>query len=216
VKAREKAARALNEAIEELVPLVEIRDRPQLKEGDKLTICKTGSLFGKEVVVIKDMGRKIQVKLSGYPTTLKHTQLSMVLQRKAADGALPKPTVVNGKPSRTSKAAAKALEFESKSGRSSSQIQMRVNPSLAMRTDGNTVDVCSCNLMEAKEKVTSKISQCKMRGHTSVYILHGHGRDDGALKSKLRTWLKTEKRLVKKWTPADQSDGGDAFTRLEI
>jgi len=214
LRAKKNAAKAMKEAIQELVPLAEIRNRPLLNEGDKLKVCKTGNLFGREATVIKDMGKQLQVKVSGLPVTLKHTQLSKVF---TVDGTKSKQTTMNGrKPSRMSKAVERALNSEVKGGKSSLQVETKkVNTSLAMRTDGNTVDVRGCNLEGAQEEVTSKISQCNLNGHKSVYILHGHG-SGGILKTKLRGWLKSEKLLIKKWAPADQSDGGDAFTRIEL
>jgi len=84
-----------------------------------------------------------------------------------------------------------------------------------MRTDSNTVDVRGCNLEEAKDKAATKFSSALMAGRPVVYILHGHG-TGGVLKTKIRNWLKTERQLVKKFQPADKSDGGDAFTRVEL
>jgi DNA mismatch repair protein MutS2 len=91
------------------------------------------------------------------------------------------------------------------------------SPSLGkstMRTESNTVDVRGCNLSDAQEKVRDKFSTCFMSGRSVVYILHGHG-TGGILKNKIRTWLKTE-QLVKSFVPADRSDGGDAFTRVDL
>jgi DNA-nicking Smr family endonuclease len=48
-----------------------------------------------------------------------------------------------------------------------------------------------------------------------VYILHGHG-EKGVLKQKVRAWLQSERTLVKRFSSADQADGGDAFTRVEL
>merc|ERR1712025_1361243 len=120
-----------------------------------------------------------------------------------------------GRSSRSSKAVERALKSEGNSKKTSTHVEKKVSTSLTMRTDGNTIDVRGCNFEDAKDKVTGKISQCKMNGHRAVYVLHGHG-SGGVLKSKLRGWLKSERRLIKKWAPADSSDGGDAFTRIEL
>ena len=217
LKKKKNAANALNKAIEELVPLAEIRNRPLLNEGDKLRVCKTGNLFGREAIVIKDNRKQIQVKVSGISMNMKHTQLSMVLGGSGAP--VKKATTATGggggKSSRSSKAVERALQSEGRERISSTHVEKKVTTTLAMRTEGNTIDVRGSNLEDAKDKVTGKISQCIMNGHKSVYVLHGHG-SGGVLKSKLRGWLKTEKRLIKKWAPADSSDGGDAFTRIEL
>ena len=70
---------------------------------------------------------------------------------------------------------------------------------------------------DEKDAVESKISSCLLSGRPVVYVLHGHG-TGGVLKSKIRGWLKSGRRndIVKRWAPADQSEGGDAFTRLDL
>ena len=216
LKAKKKAANALSKAVEELVPLAEIRNRPSLKEGDKLKVCKTGALFGREAIVIKDNGKQIQVKVSGLAMMMKHTQLSTVITG-GSDIAKKASTTAGGrgKASRSSKAVERALQSESRERISSTNVEQKVKSSLTIRTEGNTVDVRGCNLEDARDKVTSKISQCKMNGHSSLYVLHGHG-SGGVLKTKLRGWMKMERRLIKKYAAADASDGGDAFTRIEL
>lgn len=84
-----------------------------------------------------------------------------------------------------------------------------------MRTQTNTIDVRGCNLQEAQELAKAKFSSCLMMGRSVVFILHGHG-TGGVLKSKVRGWLQSERKLVKRFGPADASDGGDAFTRVEL
>jgi DNA mismatch repair protein MutS2 len=65
VNAKRKAAQAVEEARQELVPLAEIRNRPTLIEGDRLIVCKSGALFGREAIVTKDLGKQLQVQISG-------------------------------------------------------------------------------------------------------------------------------------------------------
>jgi DNA-nicking Smr family endonuclease len=54
-----------------------------------------------------------------------------------------------------------------------------------------------------------------MSGQSVIYILHGYG-TGGVLRNKIRSWLQSEKQLVKKHGAADVADGGDAFTRVEL
>ena len=54
-----------------------------------------------------------------------------------------------------------------------------------------------------------------MNKNAVVFVLHGHG-TQGVLKSKIREWLKRDKQWVKNARPAEVSDGGDAFTRVEL
>jgi DNA mismatch repair protein MutS2 len=226
VKAKQNAAKVVEEAQQELVPLAEIRDRPTLEPGETLTVCKSGGLFGREAIVVKDLGKQLQVQVSGLAMSLKNTDLSMVSSSSFVSSTL-KPSVSStgnnegGKALRLSKATEKALQAENKSSRSSSYTQYSDDDgpktkSLSIRMDANTVDVRGCNFEDAKDKVQGKISECMMNGHNSVYILHGHG-SGGVLKTKIRNWLKTEKqKSITKWLPAETSDGGDAFTKLEL
>ena len=72
-----------------------------------------------------------------------------------------------------------------------------------------------CNFEEARRKCEDKFSRVLMSKNPVVFILHGHG-TQGVLKQKIRDWLKRDKQWVKSARPADASDGGDAFTRVEL
>lgn len=147
--------------------------------------------------------------------SMKQTDLSMVPKSESGvSDSLSNKRLPDGKSSRFSKSIERALMSEGKASSSAiHQEQSRGSGSPTMRMESNTVDVRGCNLEEAQGKVRDMVSKCLMNGQTTVYVLHGHG-SGGVLKSKLRGWLKTEKQLIKKWAPADQSDGGDAFTQL--
>jgi DNA mismatch repair protein MutS2 len=219
LQAKKKKAAAVEEAIQELVPLAEIRNRPILQEGHVVTVCKPGSLFGREAIVVRDQGKQLQVQVSGLPMSMKNTDLSMIAANPDVI-AHSKSNLQNssaGKSSRLSKSTEKALMAEN-TGSSSSMVQdsnMSGVRSPTIRMDFNTVDVRGCNLEEAIHNVQQKLSNSVMRGCKTIFVLHGHG-SGGVLKSKLRGWLKGEKTLIKSWAPADQSDGGDAFTRIEL
>jgi DNA mismatch repair protein MutS2 len=214
IRAKMKAAAAAEGVRAELVPLAEMRDKPEIKEGDKLIVCKPGSLFGREAEVVKDLGKQIQVRISGVTMALKLKDLSPVLSGKIT----PKPfqSSAKTKKQKLSKSAEKALQSEGSIKRDSSPpADSPPKKSVAIRTDSNTVDVRGCYFEEAKDKVKEQISKCIMSGQNVVYVLHGHG-TGGVLKSKVRGWLKSERQLVKRWSPAERDDGGDAFTRLEV
>jgi DNA-nicking Smr family endonuclease len=150
--------------------------------------------------------------------SIKHTDLSMVLPT-VSGGTAGQPTTHRpaGKASRLSKSVERALMSEGKTESSATQQEQpsKTTSVPTMRLDSNTVDIRGCTLEEAKSAVRDMVSKCLMNGQSTVYVLHGHG-SAGALKSKLRGWLKSERQLVKKWAPADQSNGGDAFTQLQL
>ena len=220
VAAKNKAAKAEQQARAELVPLAELREKPELNPGDKLIVCKAGPLFGREAIVEKVLGKRLEANVSGMKMALKMTEVAMMTSGIAipvSSKYSPAKSGGKGKQSNMSKAADKALMEE---GRQRQQPQQQDGSnssggSLMMRTESNTVDVRGCNLEEAKERAKAKFSQCIMSGRSAVYILHGHG-TGGVLKAKIRGWLKSESQLVKRWKPAEASDGGDAFTVVEL
>jgi len=221
----------------ELVPIAELRDKPDLKAGDTVTVCKNGPLLGREATIVKSLGgRRVEVRVNNMNVGLKLDEVAIPVKGGKFVPSSPRNTNGGdgggGGRSSLSKAAERAIAEERKDvGRRPSGAGDNSNnnnassssssPFFAMRTQSNTVDVRGCNLEEAKDKSTSKFSSVLLsgRGGSAVaYILHGHG-TGGVLKNKIRNWLsQMEKRgeVVKGWKPADASDGGDAFTRVEL
>jgi DNA mismatch repair protein MutS2 len=213
LNARNRAATAMEDAQAELVPIAEMRDRPELNEGDKLIVCKVGPLFQREAIVEKVLGRQIQVKVSGVTMAMKLTDLAM-LPSSSFTSSKPKKRTQGSKLSRSVEKALKT-EVNNKPVSKTLADSSKSEESVVFRMDSNTVDCLGCNFEEAKDRVKIKISQAMMNGRSVLYVLHGHG-TGGVLKTKVRNWLRSEKQLVKRWNPAEQSDGGDAFTRLEL
>lgn len=217
VAAKKQAAAQVEQTLSELVPLAEMRDKPDLKAGDKLMVCKKGGLFGKEATILQ-MSNRPEVQVNGMAVRLKMSELSLPTANFS-------PQTTNRAPKEgpkdRSKAAAKLIEDEKSTTGSPQQRVLEKNgdeaksASVTIRTDSNTVDVRGLNLEEASAKCKDKFSVSLMSGRPVVYILHGHG-TSGVLKTKIRNWLKSERSLVKRFKPADSSDGGDAFTRVEL
>eukprot|EP00977_Amphora_coffeiformis_P022176 scaffold10570_cov176-Amphora_coffeaeformis.AAC.26 len=216
------AAAAQDMEAQELVPFAELRDKPDLQEGDTVVVCKKGPLFAREATVLKTMGNnRIEVQVNNMNVAFKLTEIAMPV----ANGPKPQQSSASGKPNRSksiSKAAERLLAHENdgatsewERARQQQQPGASEGKQATMRTESNTVNVLGCNLLEAQEKIKDKFSASLMSGRTTVYILHGHG-TGGVLKSKIRNWLKTERTLVKRWQPADKEDGGDALTRVEL
>jgi DNA mismatch repair protein MutS2 len=212
-----KMAAAMEEASADLVPIAEMREKPELKEGDKVVICKSGPMFGREATIIKALDSRVEVKVNNMNVSFKLSQLALATGKRIPQATQPVGGIASRKSSR-SRAVEQALASESNTrGQRQQQDgsnEEKKSSGTAMRTDSNTVDVRGCNLFEAQEKVRDKFSACLMVGRPVVYILHGHG-TGGVLKSKIRGWLKSEK-LVKDFGAADTSDGGDAFTRVGL
>lgn len=225
---KRKTAAAINEASAELVPIAELREKPELKNGDKLVVCKQGPLFGREAIVTKNMGNRIEVKVNNMTVVLKLSQVAMPTGKNyelvPTSGAGVDLLGAGGKKGVSrkvsrSKAADRAIAAEGQAkstgtGALGNGTEKRSSSGVTMRTQSNTVDVRGLNLSEAQAKVRDKFSSSLLNGRPVVYILHGHG-TGGVLKSKLRGWLKSEKP-VKNFGAADLSDGGDALTRVDL
>lgn len=211
---KQKAAAAMEEAYADLVPIAEMREKPELKEGDKVNICEQGPMFGREASIIKALDSRIEVKVNNMNVSFKLTQVALATGKRIAQ-AQPVGGAASRKSSRSrSVEQALATEGSARGPRQDGINEEKKSSGVAMRTESNTVDVRGCNLSEAQEMVRDKFSTCLMSGRPVVYILHGHG-TGGVLKAKIRAWLKSDK-LVKEFGAADRSDGGDAFTRVDL
>ena len=82
-----------------------------------------------------------------------------------------------------------------------------------VRLPNNTCDLRGKRLEEAEAEVERFAGVLLGRGERFGYLLHGHG--TGALKSGLRTWLRSAS-FVRNFRPGDLTEGGDAFTVLEL
>jgi DNA mismatch repair protein MutS2 len=78
-----------------------------------------------------------------------------------------------------------------------------------VRTQSNTVDLRGMRVDEAEDRVEAFIDRLLSEGEPAGFVLHGHG--TGALKSAIRDHLAAH-RFVARARPADEEDGGDAFT----
>ena len=214
LRRKEKAAAAAAEQFAEMVPLSEMRERPNLKAGDTLVICKKGAMSGKEATVVTTSGKKVNVSVQGMQMSMKLAELS--LPPKSFVSTKPAAKANDGR-NAMSKMARKALQDEeadfAANGEPKSSPGKSGGP--VMRLSTNTVDCIGCNFEEARRKCENKFAKVMMNKNPVVFILHGHGAK-GVLKTKLRDWLRRERQFVKKFGPADASDGGDAFTKVEL
>ena len=88
-----------------------------------------------------------------------------------------------------------------------------------LRVASNTLDLRGKGLQEAQELTSSFLERTASRDIKDqlgvVYINHGNMKSADSTKAKLRAWLK-KNALIRKVAPAELSDGGDAFTVLEL
>jgi len=204
----------------ELVPLAELRNKPDLNIGDTLMVCKKGMFKGKHGI-ISEMGNQITLTINGMSARFKYQDLALVPEGFAPST---KSSTSNNnntgrrKGSILSKRDIQGLEEmggSAKTSSSNSGGDANKSNTSTMRLDSNTIDVRGSNLEEAKRTSTAFFGRATMSNRSVVYILHGHG-TGGVLKQKLRDWLRSERQWVKRYAPADAADGGDAFTLVEL
>ena len=206
----------------ELVPISEVKGDASVNVDDKVIVCKKGAFYGKEGVV-KEVGKKIQVIVGGVPVRLTTTEIAFPPSSGKQYSNRKEDSSASGRGGggRTmSKMAQRALELDSSAN---SPVEMASSsPSSSSSSDrgatfkmkSNTVDCLGANFEESKRKCIDAFSKAAMQNRSVVYILHGHG--TGVLKKKIRTWLQGDRQWVKTFRPADQADGGDALTLVEL
>ena len=89
----------------------------------------------------------------------------------------------------------------------------RKNFELKKQALSQTLDLRGKRVDEAVEETENYLDKASLLNLSPVYIIHGHG--TGALKQVIRDYLKTSP-YPKKFYPAEQSEGGDGVTVVEI
>ena len=195
----------------ELIPISEMSGINKVSVGDKVVVCKKGAFHGKEGVV-KQVGKKIQVGVAGVPVRLTLKEIAF----PPSSGYAAKANTNTKSNPKMSKMAQRALELDA-SANSPVEVSSSSSPrdkGSTMKTKSNTVDCIAKNFEESKRLCLYAFSNAVMSNRSVVFILHGHG--TGVLKKKIREWLRNDRQWVKSFRPADQEDGGDAFTRVEL
>ncbi|MBN2693783.1 Smr/MutS family protein [bacterium] len=94
----------------------------------------------------------------------------------------------------------------------STQIQ-KTEEEPMFRTPGNTLDIIGVDTYSSESMIEEFFNQLLMNRRFYGYIIHGHG--TGKLKKHVRYYL-SKHELVKKYQRAEQDDGGDAVTIVEL
>ena len=140
-------------------------------------------------------GRKVEVSVNGLSMRLNRSELGQVNQNQAATPTrTPRPQSMQRK-------------------RSKSRSTRRSTPAPVLRVSQNTCDLRGCRVEEAFDRLEHYFDQQILNGRRTIFILHGHG--TGALRTGVRDWL-NGCHYVHDWRPANDDEGGDAFTRVEL
>ena len=82
-----------------------------------------------------------------------------------------------------------------------------------VRTSRNSCDLRGQRALEALEQVELFLDRLVLAGEPVAWILHGHG--TGSLKQAVRGHLPSTPH-VRSWRPANEDEGGDAWTRVTL
>jgi DNA mismatch repair protein MutS2 len=77
LRRKEKAATQAAQQLSELVPLDELRVKPEIHAGDTLIVCKKGALNGSMATIVNVSGKRVDVTVRGMPMTLKLGEVAM-------------------------------------------------------------------------------------------------------------------------------------------
>jgi DNA mismatch repair protein MutS2 len=77
------------------------------------------------------------------------------------------------------------------------------------RTVDTTIDVRGNRVDEAVSQIDRFVDESLLAGRDAIFVVHGHG--TGALRSAVRSYLKTHKG-IDKLRPGEQAEGGDGVT----
>ena len=208
--------------------------------GKILVILEKGNLFGVNGMVSqKDKGRgrivlsvagmevKVERHLLGYPHRsgplgMKAKDLFMLAGNGGLDDSSEALKNISSKDRRMLKILQEELVDPDKM--LSKQNAVKSNSKLSgLKTASNTVDLRGKTLTEAQaiamqyfERLFDKTNGVSTSGlMTVVYFNIGIAKGSDDIKPKFRTWLKGLP-LVYRAVPADSTDGGDAFTVVEL
>ncbi|MBM75041.1 MAG: hypothetical protein CMK59_06555 [Proteobacteria bacterium] len=105
--------------------------------------------------------------------------------------------------------------LESKSApqnRASKRVEV-LQKSVSLKGNSNSCDLRGERVDDALKSLESFLDSQMLSKVPTVFVLHGHG--TGALKKAVRQWLKSCS-YVRDWRPAEQHEGGDAWTVVEL
>ena len=82
-----------------------------------------------------------------------------------------------------------------------------------VRTQRNSCDLRGKRALEAIEEVEFFLDKLVLAGEPTAWLLHGHG--TGSLKTALRKYLPKAPH-ARAWRPANEDEGGDAWTVVTL
>ncbi len=143
-------------------------------------------------------GGKLFVRIGNIKSSVKIGDLRVITPSKGADQKQKTKKDARGKTSSHGRFAPPPI-----------QDRIMRDPSEAIKTSENTVDLRGMTADEAIDATDAFLDNALQRNWNVVFVLHGHG--TGALKSAIRTYLE-ESDYVDDFRPGGKNQGGDGIT----
>ena len=192
-----------------------------IEEGTPLIILEKGTLFGtRGVAAQRNKGRgRVVLRVAGVEVKMERHLLGTPLRSgqfgflmNGADAA-----AMSAKDKRLMKMLKEELVDPDKlAGPNKKRKEGKI---VGKRGASNTVDIRGLSFSDAQTATTAfirdKCEEGERLGSIIIYINHGNTKDAVEVKTKLRQWLK-KYPLVSRMNPAELSDGGDAYTVIEV
>lgn len=198
-------------------------DGEPINEGTTLVVLEKGNMFGLRCVAVqKNKGRgKVFVRIAGVEMKLERHQLGIPF----SSGIVQNSDLPFDKRTAKEQRLIKMLEEDlvNPSNLLTKRKLSKDNKLSGLRIPSNTIDLrkVSSNSASAISDMQRIINQYleknieKTEPLEVIYLQHSLSKNDENYRSKLRSWIK-QLPFVQRVYAADSSDGGDAFTIVEL
>ena len=199
-----------------------LTDGEPIEEGRTLIVLDKGNLFGSRGIVVKrNKGHgKVILRVAGAEIKLDRHLLGLPIKMSLTSGLNAQESNSTAEISAKDKRMLKMLQEELVDPEKLLSVNKKYTKNIkisGLRTPANTIDVRGMGYAESQSIITESIEDIIDADEftRAVYINHGNTKAAESLKGKLRTWLQNFP-LVRKANAAELSDGGDAYTVVEI
>lgn len=193
-----------------------------IEEGTILMVLEKGTLFGSRgIVTQRNKGRgRVILKIGGVEVKMERHLLGMPLKSGAIgflkNGGTGGEENLSAKDRRMLKMINEELVDPSKMiSKSKPKSGERIS---GLRLSSNTLDIRTCNSLAEAQDQTMKYIEKVMNGKDQlgvIYISHGKSKSGDSIKPRYRGWIK-KVPVVRRANVAELSDGGDAYTVVEL
>ena len=201
-----------------------------IEEGQILVVLERGGLFGSRgTVTRRNKGKgRVQLKIAGVELKMERHLLGIPLKKgltevfRASMNNNDNNLAIDEKElSAKDKRMLQILreELVDPDKLSGGKKTIRESKLVGKRSSSNTLDIRGYSIVEAQAKTMEYLEKYYANdvseNNAVIYVHHGNKKDGDIVKPKLRSWLKRNP-LVRRLAPAELSDGGDAYTIVEL